>query len=347
MASRNLLEQIMQSITGQRTRSSGVSPATISGDFKEVASTIHRLDHSNSNIAVDYPKKAGGGMSDFDPKSLLAGDVVMIALIAAAMQFNLIPTFEIDLKTVTQQEIIHAISTTSRGNSSGQPEHMTKKVYPTLSFTDSRKEFSITFSVVTIFEELVIYAAKSLMNTPKTISAVKSVSKPSLPVKKKSMISTLYLNPGDFIFSSVVDEKENITGGFQDDYEVYEMTDYDFLRDDKFQYNKGIEYMDVTSNNDSFSAMKNIPIFMPQNTQKSTEKKSIKNGLAKELIGSFDVHFYELTARISTTLLRPLLCEKQVPFFIIYFYSVFYLYYLIEIHFIFYLFICLFVYFIF
>ena len=314
MASRNLLEQILQSIKEKRTGPSGVSPATISGNLKEIASTIHRLDHSNSGIAVDYLKKAGGGMSDFDPKSLLVGDIVMIALIAAAMQFNLIPTFEIDLKAVTQQEIIHAISTTSRANVSGQPEHLTKKVYPNLSFTDSRKEFSITFSVVTIFEEMVIYAAKSLINSTKMISASKSDSEHSLPAKKKNMISTLYLNPSDFIFSNNVDERENIVESFHDECEAYEMTDYDFLRDDRFQCNKGIEYMDVTTNDDTntFSEMKNVPVSTSQNTQKSPEKKSIKikNGLSKESIGCFHVYFYELTARISTTLLKPLLSER-------------------------------------
>lgn len=310
MASRNLLEQIMQSIREKSSRSPGVLPAAISGTSKEVAPAIRRLDYSNSDmrecvpIVVNDLKSAGRGMSDFDLKSLVVGDIVMIALIAAAMQFNLIPTFEIDLKAVTQQEIVHAISTT------GQPERLTKKVYPTLSFTDSRKELSVTFSVVTIFEEMVIYAAKSLLNTTKTISTLKSDSKQSLPIKKKNMISTLYLNPSDFIFSSLVDEKENKVGGFHSGNELYEMTNDDFLRDERFMQDRKIEYMDVTNDSGIFFEMNsNTPTSMSQKTQKSNNR-SIKNGLSKELIGCFAVHFYELTSRISTTLLRPLLFEK-------------------------------------
>ena len=310
MASRNLLEQILQSITEKSSRSSGVLPATISGTSKEVAPAIRRLEYSNSDmrecvpIVVDDLKSAGRGMSDFDLKSLVVGDIVMIALIAAAMQFNLIPTFEIDVKAVTQQEIIHAISTT------GQPERLTKKVYPTLSFTDSRKELSITFSVVTIFEEMVIYAAKSLLNATKTISALKSDSKRSLPIKKKNMISTLYLNPSDFIFSSLVDKKENKVGGFHSGNESYEMTNDDFLRDERFMQDRKIEYIDVTNDNGiSFEMKNNTPTSMSQKMQKPNNR-SVKNGLSKELIGCFAVHFYELTSRISTTLLRPLLFEK-------------------------------------
>ena len=224
--------------------------------------------------------------STFYPETLLVGEVIMIAIIVAAIQSSLIPTFHVDLTSIRHKESTAAVTCASF-----TPSSVPKITYPSLTFIDKRRNFHITFSMVPIFGEMVIYAMKkNLLDdnvTDAQLSTIAIADSDSQEARrngnKKKMIQTLYMNPNDFISEySSMDEKNNQEKEFNES--SYQLN-HDFNLE--FPTGNGIDKKDNKLN-----------------------KHKVSCGCSKIQIGKYVTKFHDLVLRIEKTLLDPLLFEK-------------------------------------
>ena len=125
---------------------------------------------------------------------LLDNDVLVIVIIVASMHLNLIPAFNLNPQSIFQRELNSDTNLCTGGNREG--------AYPSLLFFNSKKSTSITISIVPIFGEMVIYAAKKELETANNENEVNSVKEAGIAVndiKQKKKILTLYLTVSQFI----------------------------------------------------------------------------------------------------------------------------------------------------
>ena len=175
--------------------------------------------------------------SVFNIESLTVGEVMMIAIIVAAIQSNLIPTFQVDYMSIKHQDNAVTVTSTSTSSSEASSEHSSesKITYPSLTFTNKEKTFEITFSLVPIFEEMVIYAMKKILINEKIILSTSHIQittrgnddnndDNNIQKTKKKNIQTLYIDPNNFIFnnSDVVKECSEEPSGSEERFEEYE-----------------------------------------------------------------------------------------------------------------------------
>lgn len=222
--------------------------------------------------------------STFSPETLLVGEVIMIAIIVAAIQSSLIPTFHVDLTSIKHKESTAAVTCASF-----TPSSVPKITYPSLTFIDKRHNFHITFSMVPIFGEMVIYAMKkNLLDDNITQFKSDAIAESDSQEarrngNKKKMIQTLYMNPNDFISEySSMEEKNN---------EEKEINKY------SNQLNHDFNLESVTGNG-------------IDKRDNKVNKSRVSCECSKIQIGKYVTKFHDLILRIEKTLLDPLLFEK-------------------------------------
>ena len=144
-----VLNQILQTLDGSNT--------TVENTTKNVEGYSLLPDEGADTIFRPAGMKKDAFIPDskFNPETLLVGEVMLIAIIVAAIQSSLIPTFQVDLTSIGHQESAAAVT-----RDSSTPSSVTKITYPSLIFIDKGRNFHITFSMVPIFGEMVIYAMK-------------------------------------------------------------------------------------------------------------------------------------------------------------------------------------------
>ena len=252
--------------------------------------------------------------SVFHVESLAVGEVMMIAIIVTAIQSNLIPTFKVDFMSIRHQD--NAVTVTSSSTSTASSSEPSKErsaessseskiTYPSLTFADKEKTFQITFSMVPIFGEMVIYAMKKILIDEENVLFTSNIQIKTSGVTnndvqkiKKKKIQTLYIDPNNFIFknSDVVEECSGECPG--DCSAVYEE---DYIR----QFHNGSSNCmnDTNYKNDKNERKK-------KEIKKILDKRKLNNCLNSFIIGEYKTKFQELTLRIEKTLLEPLLFEK-------------------------------------
>ena len=125
---------------------------------------------------------------------LLENDVLVIVIIVASMHLNLIPAFNLSPQSIFQRE--------SNPNTTSHTSLNREGAYPSLVFLNSNKSASITISIVPVFGEMVIYAAKKELEIANSEIVKTSVNKGGIVVKddkQKKKILTLYLTVSQFI----------------------------------------------------------------------------------------------------------------------------------------------------
>lgn len=244
---------------------------------------------------------------NFDPQSLRIGDMIMISIIIAAVQSHLIPTFDITMDTIKYHESNTTVTDTATATqysasdptkatsfSTSSENIKTKNIFPSLSFTDARNSFCLTFSTVSVFGEIVVYSSQKKFNEIKIKKQNKienqAAGKDAVNIgnAKKKKIQTLYLNPDNFIsFSPSVNN--------------------DVINDCRENNNKNgdIEkYDENDKDNDNTGDSKN------HNSEKTQNITKFKNTLSCVQIGTYTVKLSVLTSRITKALLDPFLIEK-------------------------------------
>jgi hypothetical protein len=253
--------------------------------------------------------------SVFNVESLAVGEVMMIAIIIAAIQSNLIPAFQVDYMSIKHQDnAVTVTSSSTSSSSSSEPslEHSSesKITYPSLTFTDKENTFQVTFSMVPIFGEMVIYAMKKILVNEKNILSTSNIENKTsgdsnddndnIQKTKKKKIQTLYIDPNNFIFknSDVVKEcseepsgSEECSGGYEEEH----------IR----QFHSGSLNCMNYKNEKNEKNERN-----KKEMKKMLNKNKLNNCLNSVIIGKYKTKFHELTLRIEKTLLDPLLFEK-------------------------------------
>jgi hypothetical protein len=280
-------------------RPAGMKKNIINKEYKENKEDKRRKDRKDSV---------------FNIKSLTVGEVMMIAIIVAAIQSNLIPTFQIDYMSIKHQDNSVTIkssssTTTFSSEPSSERSSVSKITYPSLTFTNKEKTFQITFSMVPIFEEMVIYAMKKILidaknilsttNTQMTTSGV-SDNDNNIQKTKKKKIQTLYVNPNDFIFNNS-DMVQQCSEECSDSEEHSEDYEEEYIR----QFHSGSLNCMSNKNNKNEKNERD-----KKGMKKILNKNKLNNCLNSVIIGQYKTKFHELTLRIEKTLLDPLLFEK-------------------------------------
>ena len=294
-----ILDQILQNLDGSNTNeenaaNSGRDDLTATPD--EAADTIFR--------PAGMMKDTLNADSTFYPETLLVGEVMMIAIIVAAIQSSLIPTFHVDLTSIK-----HKDSTAAATCTSFTPSSAPKITYPSLTFIDKRRNFHITFSMVPIFGEMVIYAMKknllddniiqlksdAQLSTTTAVADSESQEARRNGNGKKKMIQTLYMNPNDFIseYSSSMNEKNKNKNNKEEEEEEEEGPD----KNSNQLINHDFNLESLTGDG-------------IDNKNNKVNKNRVLCGSSKIQIGKYVTKFHDLTSRIEKTLLDPLLFEK-------------------------------------
>jgi hypothetical protein len=330
------------------------SGAQDSGGSSEVSCNINSSDSYDISpsggiltINITTPNEQCE-MENFSPQSFRLGDIIMLSIIVAAVQSHLIPAFDIDMDTIKCHESkATAIATTAATQFTSLDSQIpasyentrTKNVFPSLSFTDARNSFCLTFSTVSVFGEIVIYSSRKNYNEKKTTkqnnsrnqgSGKSTVQSVSIGNEKKKKIQTLYLNPDNFIsfapsddndVSYDIKEKSNDNGDVSscdknDDNERYKNDTSNRNNNEQFIQNYSGSNHDTESieNNKMTTKLHTELNNSDISSKKILKKKYCKTELNKNLscvqIGSYDVKLFTLTSRITKMLLDPLLIEK-------------------------------------
>lgn len=279
-----ILDQILQNLDGSNANEENAA----NNERDDLTATRLLPDERADTVfrPAGMMKDTLNADSTFYPETLLVGDVIMIAIIVAAIQSSLIPTFHVNLTSIKHKESTAAVTCASF-----TPSSVPKITYPSLTFIDKRRNFHITFSMVPIFGEMVIYAMKKNLFDENVIDAqlltIAIADSDSLEAKrngnKKKMIQTLYMNPNDFISEySSMDEKNNEEKELnKNSYQL----NHDFNLE--FPTGNGIDKKDSKFN-----------------------KNKVSCGCSKIQIGKYVTKFHDLVLRIEKTLLDPLLFEK-------------------------------------
>lgn len=291
-----ILEKILQTMYENSIRLVPKTQLEVQGgdEFsltRKIAFNDETCGNDMTQLISNHENQVISKIVEFDPKSLTGGDILMVAIIVAAVQSNLIPTFEIELESIQHMEKFSATSSASLNSSASS-----KKVFPSLTFIDSRNFLCITFSMVSVFGEFVIYATKKSLNSEKEkkVQALTIVQQSAVQVvgdKKKKRIQTLFLDPNDFIFANT--PNENINRNISKNISI-----------------------DIETNNKDISTVHNYNTFNSNcddinNSRTHQNKKSKRNnGMKSCTVGTYVVKLYELTLRMSSTLIDPLLFEE-------------------------------------
>ena len=289
-----ILHQILQNLDGsnaneENAANSGRDDLTATPD--EGADTVFR--------PAGMMKDTFNADSTFYPETLLVGEVIMIAIIVAAIQSSLTPTFHVDLTSIKHKDSTAAVTCASF-----TPSSAPKITYPSLTFIDKRRNFHITFSMVPIFGEVVIYAMKKNLLGDNIIQLQSDAHYSTTAIadsesqearrngNKKKMIQTLYMNPNDFIseYSSSMDEKNKNKNNEEEEEEELDKNSNQLNHDDFNQES-------LTGNG-------------IDNKNNKVNKNRVIGGSSKIQIGKYVTKFHDLTLRIEKTLLDPLLFEK-------------------------------------
>jgi hypothetical protein len=324
------------------------SGAQDSGGSSEVSCDINSSDscdisHSNNILTLNNTTpNTQCKIENFDPKSLRVGDIIMLSIIVAAIRSHLIPAFDINMDTIKCHESKAAAAEATAAqfypsdpaNSISSESTRTKNVFPSLSFTDTRNSFCLTFSAVSVFGEIVIYSSRKNYNETKTkkqnSSNDRAAGKSTVQIEKKKKIQTLYLNPDSFIsfapsdgldLNHSIKEKRNEN----DDIRKCDLNyDNENNEDDLRCENNDVQFIqNYGGSNHDTDNIKNNKITTKTNTEHSTSHVRPEKGLKKrryitELnsslacvqIGTYAVKLSVLTSRITKALLDPLFIEK-------------------------------------
>ena len=124
-------------------------------------------------------------------------DILVVAIIVASMHLNLSPTFDLSIQSVLQGQIITNSNLSTDVNRGG--------AYPSLSFLNTKKNASITISIVSVFGEMVVYAAKKVLDISNEEANQRKDNEESISAnnnKQKKKILTLYLTVSRYISKS-------------------------------------------------------------------------------------------------------------------------------------------------
>ena len=124
-------------------------------------------------------------------------DILVVAIIVASMHLNLSPTFDLSIQSVLQGQIITNTNLSTDVNRGG--------AYPSLSFLNTKKNASITISIVSVFGEMVVYAAKKVLDISNEEANQRKDNEESISAnnnKQKKKILTLYLTVSRYISKS-------------------------------------------------------------------------------------------------------------------------------------------------
>ena len=125
-------------------------------------------------------------------------DILVVAIIVASMHLNLSPTFDLSIQSVLQGQIITNSNLSTDVNRGG--------AYPSLSFLNTEKNASITISIVSVFGEMVVYAAKKVLDISNEEANQRKDNEESISAnnnKQKKKILTLYLTVSQYISKSI------------------------------------------------------------------------------------------------------------------------------------------------
>ena len=125
-------------------------------------------------------------------------DILVVAIIVASMHLNLSPTFDLSIQSVLQGQIITNTNLSTDVNRGG--------AYPSLSFLNTKKNASITISIVSVFGEMVVYAAKKVLDISNEEANQRKDNEESISAnnnKQKKKILTLYLTVSQYISKSI------------------------------------------------------------------------------------------------------------------------------------------------
>ena len=265
--------------TSEPTSQPAVHP-TSEGTEQTLSHTSDRGDDAliNENIL-----DTGSGRKDNGMNSMSDNDILILVILITAINLNLTPIFNITpsflfTKKLENNGIIENTEKNSQRNTITSTSTVKKgSDYPSLTFFDSKNNSNITISVIPVFDEMVIYAAKKDLTENNDKSKVKENNmKNGVDTKKKKKILTLYVDVSQFIFPR--------------NDQICDKNDHD---------------NDINDKNDKNS-------YKSDNNDKNKNDNNRNNDRNDVSIGTYDVRLSNLSKRIDNVLFSPHITEKYV-----------------------------------
>ena len=223
---------------------------------------INMGDHFDSKVMVGAVERCALGEND----------ILIIMIVLAAMQLNLNPNFELNLKNILQKDTLPSTTSFPSANRGG--------AYPPLTFSNHNKTIEITITVVSVFSEMVIYATKKTVNIANMITEKRDVISNDMNYVKIAQIGNI---------ERITNEKEKSKKEKRKTLTLY-----------------------LTVNNFIFPYISNFEKSTEKNENSQNLMVIVENYVELIVVGTYSVKLYELTKKISDTLFLPLINEKYV-----------------------------------